>query len=102
MIHCDSVEIDFFKCCTVFERMLADACDAVSNCHARKACATIERIIADACDTIANYNARKAGATRERMIMNLIIISVVVFGKRKRSIISYVAKKIVDTGIGIE
>ena len=84
------------------EHTNADARHAVANRHARQAIAIEERIRADARQAVRNLNARQATAIEERILINLIILSIIVFGQRHCRIRSCVAEQIVDIVVRIE
>ena len=65
-----------FKSATAIERIFADACYTVGNCHARKSATASERIFADACYNVGNRYARKSATSIERIFADAFNTSV--------------------------
>ena len=92
----------FYKLVAKLERIIANAGNTIANSYASKARAITERTISNASNAIRDSYTSKARATLERIFINCIFFTVIILGKYKLGIITYVTKKVIYTVISIE
>ena len=104
-------EVNFFNTIGdyyTFQRGATIKCIGVNTCHTIgdfytcQRGATVEYRIANDCYTIGNHNLGEQATIGECKLINFISFTIIVFGKCKLAVVTYIIEKIIYTFISIE